>query len=284
MQNFNLNMNKITVDYIQALDYTDFIAFIKETNRCPGGKSSIREIAKNTFLGDDSKIIDVGSNTGFNSLEFAHITKAKVYGIDISENCVKEANTKLGEDDENVKRRVSFRIGSAYNIPFEDEYFNLVMCGGATSFMDNKSKAVEEYFRVLKPWGFLATTQLFYNKKPPKEVLDEVSRAIGVQVNYLNKNDWLNILAANNKYELYYFNEYNFERKNKNDVEKYVSLFIKKNHIAILDKEVKQAIYDKWLNYITIFAKNNDYLSYFIAIFRKNIYLEESEFFLRERV
>lgn len=277
-------MNKITVDYIQALDYTDFIAFIKETNRCPGGKSSIREIAKNTFLEKDSRILDVGSNTGFNSLEFAHITKARIYGIDISENCVNEANIKLSSDNGDIKKRVSFSIGSAYNIPFGDEYFDLVMCGGATSFMDNKNKAVREYFRVLKPWGFLATTQLFYNKKPPKETLDEVSKVIGVKVNYLNKNDWLKILNAKNQYELYYFSEYSFERKSKSDAENYVSIFLKKTHLAMYDKEVKQAIYDKWLDYITIFAKNNDYLSYFIAIFRKNLYLEEEEFFVRGKI
>ncbi|MEK7534671.1 MAG: methyltransferase domain-containing protein [Patescibacteria group bacterium] len=276
-------MNKITKEYIKSLSYTDFISFIKETNRCPGGKSSIREIVHNTFVEQNCKILDVGSNTGFNSLEFAHITKSKVYGIDISESCVNEANYTLNKDTEDVRKRVVFKVGSAYDIPFEQGYFDLVMCGGATSFMENKKKAVSEYFRVLKPWGFLATTQLFYRKKPPEQVLDAVSGIIGAQIKYFNKNDWLNVFNTNNKYELYYFKEYKFENKSRKDVEEYVTMFLQKPHIASLGQEIKKEIYKKWLGYMITFTQNNKYLSYFIALFRKNFYLEEKEFFIRER-
>lgn len=276
-------MVKITKEYIKSLSYTDFISFIRETNRCPGGKNSIREIVQNTFVEQNSMILDVGSNTGFNSLEFAHITKSKVYGIDISESCVNEANNILSKDTEDVKKRVAFKVGSAYDIPFEDGYFDLVMCGGATSFMDDKVKAVSEYFRVLKPWGFLATTQLFYSKKPQRKVLDTVSKIIGIQIKYLNKNDWLSILSTDNKYELYYFKEYKFENKSKKDIEKYVTMFLQKSHIAILDEEVKNEIYRKWFRYMMTFTENNKYLSYFIALFRKNFYPEEKEFFIKNQ-
>lgn len=273
-------MNKITKEYIKSLSYTDFISFIKEVNRCPGGKKSIREIAQNTFVGENSRILDVGSNTGFTSLEFAHITKSKVFGIDISKNCVDEASNILNKDTQDIKNRVVFKVGSAYNIPFEDEYFDLVMCGGATSFMGNKTKAVNEYYRVLKPWGFLATVQLFYIAKPPKKVLVEVSEIIDAKIKYLDKNDWLNIFNTRNKYELYYFKEYRLEDRCRKDVEQYVSMFLQKPHIASLSQEVKKEIYNKWLNYITVFTKNNKYLSYFIALFRKNFYPEEKEFFI----
>src|SRR3989344_2545720 len=260
-------MNKITKEYVKSLSYTDFISLIKETNRCPGGKNSIREIVQNTFVGQDSKVLDVGSNTGFNSLEFAHITKSKVYGIDISESCVNASNNLLSKDTKDVKKRVTFKVGSAYDIPFEDNYFDLVMCGGATSFMDNKSKAVSEYFRVLKPWGFLAATQLFYSKKPPQKVLDAVSKIIGTQIKYLEKTDWLNILSVNNKYELYYFTEYKFESKSNKDIADYANMFLQKPHIADLDQDAKQEIRNKWSSYMTTFSENNEYLSYFTALF-----------------
>lgn len=276
-------MNKITKEYIKSLSYTDFISFIREVNRCPGGKESIREIAQNTFVGENSRILDVGSNTGFTSLEFARIAKSKVFGIDISKNCVDEAMNLLNKDAQYIRDRVTFKVGSAYNIPFEDEYFDLVMCGGATSFMEDKPKAVSEYFRVLKPWGFLATAQLFYSEKPPRRVLDEVSRIIGVQINYLNKNDWLNIFNANNKYELYSLKEYRFENKSKKDIKEFVTMFLQKPHIINLDKEVKKEIYNKWFSYISIFNENNKYLSFFIALFRKNLYTEEKEFFIKNK-
>lgn len=275
-------MNNITSKFIQSLSYTDFISFIKETNRCPGGKNSIREIAQNSFVNEHSKILDIGSNTGFNSLEFAHITKAKIYGIDISKSCVNEAKTIVSKDIDDVKRRVVFKVASAYDIPFKEEYFDLVMCGGATSFMEDKGKAVSEYFRVLKPWGFLATTQLFYSKRPPQRILNAVSEIIGTQIKYLNRDDWLNILRGNNKHELYYFKEYTFMKKTTEDLVSYVSSFLEKPHLINLNKEVKNEIYNKWLNYMKIFTQNSEYLSYFVALFRKNNYSEEEEFFVRK--
>lgn len=275
-------MSKITKDYVKSLSYTDFISFIKETNRCPGGKDSIRRIVQNSFLDKDSKILDVGSNTGFNSLEFAHITKSNVYGIDISESCVEESINTLDKDTEEVKKRVSFKVGSAYDIPFEENFFDLVMCGGATSFMDNKNKAVSEYFRVLKPWGFLAVTQLFYSQKPPNQVLDSVSKIINAKIKYLNKQDWLDIFNTNSNYELYYFKEFKFKDKTEKDLNEYVNLFLQKPHITGLDEDVKKEIRDKWLGYMSAFMENNKYLSYFIALFRKNIYPEEKEFFLKK--
>lgn len=275
-------MIEITKEYIKSLSYTDFISFIKETNRCPGGKDSIRRIVKNSFLGENSKVLDVGSNTGFNSMEFAHITKSKVYGIDISKSCVDESVSTLNKDTEEVKKRVSFKVGSAYDIPFENNFFDLVMCGGATSFMDNKSKAVTEYFRVLKPWGFLAVTQLFYNQKPPTEVLDSVSKIINAKIKYLNKQDWIDIFNANSNHELYYFKEFKFENRTQRDLVNYINLFLEKPHIVNLDADVKKEIYNKWLGYMSAFMENNKYLSYFIALFRKNIYSEEKEFFLKK--
>ncbi|MFA6250435.1 MAG: class I SAM-dependent methyltransferase [Candidatus Shapirobacteria bacterium] len=278
------NSKVINPSYIRSLNYTDFISFIRETNRCPGGKNSIREIVQNTFVGPNSRILDVGSNTGFNSLELAHITSSKVYGIDISESCVNEAKNRLTIDSKDIQKRVTFSVGSAYDLPFRPNFFDLVMCGGATSFMDNKSKAVKEYFRVLKPWGFLATTQLFYSKKPPQNILDSVSNIIGVQIKYLNKDDWLNVFKSNNSHEIYYFREYKFETRSEIDVEKYVSIFMQKPHIASLDKKVKEEISKKWMFYMASFAKNNDYLSYFVALFRKdNLYPEEKEFFTLNR-
>jgi len=275
-------MAKITKGYIKSLSYTDFISFIKETNRCPGGKDSIRRIVQNSFLDQNSRILDVGSNTGFNSLEFAHITKSKVYGIDISESCVNESVNFLNEDVEDVRKRVSFKVGSAYDIPFENNFFDLVMCGGATSFMDNKSKAVKEYFRVLKPWGFLAVTQLFYSKKPPMKVMDDVSKIINSKIRYLTKQDWIDIFNANSGHELYYFKEFEFKDKTKQDLIDYINLFMGKPHITNLDEDVKKEIYNKWFDYMSVFMENNKYLSYFIALFRKNIYPEEKEFFLKK--
>lgn len=147
------DLGNISVQRINNLSYTDFIALIRETNRCPGGKDTVRRVVQNSFVNRGSRVLEVGSNTGFTSLEVAHLVKCRVDGIDISENCVLEAKNKLCEDTEEIKKLVNFQVGSAYEIPFDNDTFDLLIGGGATSFMDKKKKAVSEYVRVVKPWG-----------------------------------------------------------------------------------------------------------------------------------
>lgn len=268
---------------IENLNYTDFIALIKETNRCPGGKDSVRRILLNSFITKDSKVLEVGSNTGFTSLEVAHTAKCNVEGIDISEACVKEANERLSLDTDEIKKLVNFQIGSAYEIPFESEAFDLVITGGATSFMDEKQTAINEYKRVVKPWGFISATQLFYAKTPPQSVLDNVSKAIGVKINPWTADDWLKVFNnTDTGLELYYFEKNELQDRSEEVIKEYISYFMSKPHLSKYDAEVKEAIEKKWKYYIDVFNENHKYLGYFIALFRKPVYAEEPELFIRK--
>jgi len=277
----------LTVDKIEEMSYTDFIALIKETNRCPGGKDTIRRIVQNSFIDSGSKILEIGSNTGFTSLELAHITNSSIWGIDVSESCVEASKELLLKDTEFVQKRVNFQVGSAYDIPFEDQTFDLVVTGGATSFMDKKQKAISEYKRVLKPWGFLSVTQLFYKRKPPREVVDSVSEAIGVKINSWTEDDWKQIFQENQhdeNWELYYYEKQELQSRSRNVIDEYIDYFMKKEHLVNLDDKLKKAIRKKWKYYIDIFNENHKYLGYFIALFRKTVYPEEPELFKRRGI
>lgn len=267
-------------DEIEKMNYTDFIAFIQETNRCPGGKDTIRKIKNILNIDQEFTILDIGSNTGFNSLELAHITKSKIFGIDVSEKCVMESNRKLSEDILDVKNRVSFQIGSAYNIPFSENSFDLIIAGGATAFMTDKGKAINEYERVVKPWRYVCITPLFYNSMPPKELIHKINNLIGNEIKVMNLQDWINIfLTTNLNLELYYVEENKIKNRSENDIDKYVDYFLNKPHIKDLEDSVRVVIRDKWKNYIEVFNENHEYLSYAIVLFRKVYYQEEPEFF-----
>jgi len=276
-------MKKLTKELIEAMSYTDFISLIKETNRCPGGKDSIRKILLNTFTNKDSYVLEVGSNTGFTSLEIAHTLKCKIEGIDISESCVAESREKLLSDNQQIQQLVNFRVGSAYDIPFEDNTFDLVVTGGATSFMDDKQRAVNEYKRVVKPWGFISATQLFYVTKPPQHVLNNVSKAIGVEIKPWGIKDWLSVFYNHQSgLEVYWLEENELQSRNESVIEEYIQYFMDKPHLSTLAEELRNAIYKKWKAYVDIFNENHRYLGYFIALFRKQEYLEEPELFIRK--
>jgi SAM-dependent methyltransferase len=275
------NDKDITPEVISNMSYTDFIAFIKETNRCPGGKKTVRIIAQNAFLTKESHVLEIGSNTGFTSLEIARTVKCRVEGIDINESCIREAQNILDSETKPVRNLVSFSVASAYDIPFSAEIFDLVIVGGATSFMDRKSRAVSEYKRVTKTWGFISVTQLFYATPPPTSVVKSVSSAIGVEIEPWGEERWLNVFTdREHDLELYYYKSYGLNDRPKEHIDEYVGYFIKKPHIQSLSKPVQIAIADKWQNYLAIFNRNHKYLGFFTALLRKRGSPEEPELFM----
>lgn len=276
-----MDTNNITVSDIEKMSYTDFIALLKETNRCPGGKRTIRRIRELIHIDNSTKILDVGSNTGFTSLEFSHITPAHITGIDISEACVIESKKLLSEDIESVKPRVTFQVASAYEIPFPDNEFDVIMTGGATSFMADKSKAITEYFRVLKPWGFLIMSPLTYHTEPPSNVIDDVSKIIGTQIKPMKKEDWIKIATETVKdFELYFQESHTLSSRTYEDMSAYVDYFINKDHIKSVSDEVKNAIKERWTNILKVFNENHKYLGYDIIVSRKRVEPEEPELFI----
>ena len=266
---------------IEQMSYTDFIALLDETNRCPGGKKTIRRIRELIHIDDKTNILDVGSNTGFTSFELARITPANISGIDVSESCVSQAKKSLSKDTESVRSRVTFQVASSYSIPFPDDNFDLIMTGGATSFMDDKSKAIHEYLRVLKPWGFLVISPLTYHTQPPQEIVDEVSEIIGTTIKPMTTEDWVNTVdVAAKDFEVYFNEPHKLSQRTSREIDEYVDYFLKKDHVKNLPKAVKGAIRKRWLSILKVFNENHKFLGYSIIIFRKRLVVEEPELFI----
>lgn len=274
------DIKRLTVQDIHSMSYTDFIVLLRETNRCPGGKDTIYRISSFIDINEKSRILDIGSNTGFTSFEFAHISRAHIYGIDISKVCVNEANRLLNEDIDDVRARVSFSVGSAYEIPFENESFDIVMAGGATGFMNNKDAAINEYRRVLKQWGFLVMTPLVYIKTPPENILNEVGAIIGTKIKPYTPSMWIEAVQKISPFfELYINQDLKIHERTYEEIEEYIQYFLRKEHLISLISNVREAIKERWSHNLHVFNENHKYLGYSILIFRKRLYSEEPELF-----
>ncbi len=99
-------------------------------------------------------VLEVACGTGLVALKIAE-KASRVYGVDISSQMISEAKKKMTEKGfENV----DFSIEDAYNLPFDNNMFDTVICNNALHNMVNPQKALSEINRVLKPKGqFIAT-------------------------------------------------------------------------------------------------------------------------------
>ena len=82
------------------------------------------EIFKQAFDGLDKeiKILEVGCNIGMQLRGLHHLGFKNLYGVDLQVNAVKEAHEKNPE--------LNIIQGSAFDLPFKDHFFDLVMTNG----------------------------------------------------------------------------------------------------------------------------------------------------------
>ncbi|MBD3198060.1 MAG: methyltransferase domain-containing protein [Candidatus Lokiarchaeota archaeon] len=110
----------------------------------------------------NSKILDIGCGTGRTSLKVAKMLKngGYLYGIDIYSKMAISGNdletVQHNAELEGVAEKTSFKFGSATEIPFDDESFDIVNVSSVLHEIHEKGgqmKALNEIYRVLKPGG-----------------------------------------------------------------------------------------------------------------------------------
>ncbi len=261
---------KLSVTDIKGMGYVDFMAILDEINRPPGGKESIRELVLNTFLNKGSKVLDVGCNTGYCSFEIASLVKCKVVGLDINKNMIKTASSLKDKHYKDLKDKISFLQGNGMKLPFKDNTFDLVMSGGSTAFILDIRKALYEYKRVCKPWGFIGDINFYYHTRPPKSLLNTMNKLLEIEIQPWNQEYWLNIYR-NSGLEIYHCSSSVAKTVSNDDVRKYcIQLATEKKW----GKKVTDAAISRLIATMRIFNKNHKYLAFGVFILRKRTFPE----------
>lgn len=120
-------------------------------------------------LGDirGKKILDLGSGDGSFAYQLAK-AGAEVIGIDSDELGVKYATENL--ESKNAKKNLtySFVVASAYQLPFENDTFDAVVCCDVIEHLNEPERMLGEAYRVLKAGGkFVVTTPYRLTEVPP---------------------------------------------------------------------------------------------------------------------
>jgi len=116
-------------------------------------------------------ILDIGTGLGSLAIEFARkLPESKVYGIDVSQEMLKEAESLSKE-----KRisNVEFRNCDVHNMTFQDNYFDLIISFGVLHHLKDIKLAFSQITRVLKAGGLAYVYDL--RKDSPQEVVAEIA-------------------------------------------------------------------------------------------------------------
>ena len=94
--------------------------------------------------GAANNALDAGCGTG---LVTRHIIANHTIGLDINPWALKRAQSYASN--------VRFMCGDINNLPFEDEYFDLIVCTHTLEHLEHPKQALDELYRVLQPGGLL---------------------------------------------------------------------------------------------------------------------------------
>ncbi|MBW2707485.1 MAG: class I SAM-dependent methyltransferase [Deltaproteobacteria bacterium] len=129
------------------------------------GRAATREVAEMANLKASDLILDVGCGLGGTARYLAEHYKCQVKGIDLTEEYI-SAGTKLTEFA-NLSDRVELHYGSALDLPYENEQFDIVMTQHVQMNIFNKHRFYSEIARVLKPGDRFVFHDVFRSSGKP---------------------------------------------------------------------------------------------------------------------
>lgn len=271
-----MNLQAITSDDIFAMSYNELIGIVQETNRPPGGINSIIEIAVRSFLDSDNTVLEIGTSTGFTAIELARLTGAGITAIDINETSLSVAEERaklLGVSD-----KIEFELQDAMLLPYSNEHYDLVFCGNVTSLLSNRDQALLEYTRVLKTGGILAAIPMYYIETPPIEILEQVRKAIQVEIVPSYKVDWVDFFHSSSL-QSYWTQDYRFTIPSPTEIKTYVEAILERPHLQSLDSNAMATLEKTYTSFIKLFSENLSYMGYSIIMLRKEASFIDPELF-----
>ena len=119
-------------------------------------------------------VVDVGSGAGLDALIASKLVgdKGRVIGIDMTPAMLN--NAQAGADAMGAGN-VEFREGFVDNLPFPDQFADVVISNGVLNLSLDKRKTLTEWARVLKPNGRLHIGDILIEKAMPQTALDDIS-------------------------------------------------------------------------------------------------------------
>jgi len=140
-------------------------------------------------------VLDLGSGGGIDVLLSAKRVGAtgKAYGLDMTDEMLALANeNKRKAGAENVE----FLKGEIENIPLPDNSVDVIISNCVINLSADKDRVLREAFRVLKPGGRFAVSDVVTRGEMLPEIRQSVLAWVGCIAGALEENDYRNKLAT----------------------------------------------------------------------------------------
>lgn len=140
-------------------------------------------------------VLDFGSGAGFDCFLAASKVGAngKVIGVDMTPEMVGKARDNAKK---NEIKNVEFRLGEVENLPVSDNSVDVVISNCVINLSTDKPKVFQEAYRVLRPSGRIAISDIALKKELPKRIRESIEAYVGCVGGAILINEYKKIVKA----------------------------------------------------------------------------------------
>jgi SAM-dependent methyltransferase len=123
-------------------------------------------------------VLDLGSGAGFDCLLAAHSVgkTGRVIGVDMTDDMLEKARANAAKSGHG---NVEFRKGEIETLPVDDGSVDVVISNCVLNLVPDKDRAFREIYRVLKPGGRLAVSDMAWLSEPDISLRKDMEALVG---------------------------------------------------------------------------------------------------------
>ncbi|MFH1240385.1 MAG: methyltransferase domain-containing protein [Candidatus Diapherotrites archaeon] len=133
-----------------------------------GGLKGTLDLVKLCRIKKESHILEIGCGVGKTTCYLAENIGCKIIAVDLSPEMIQRAKERAQK--KNLLDKIRFKESNAMQLPFPDNTFDAVISESVTAFPEDKQKAINEYYRVLKSGGFVGLNETTWIKTPTEDI------------------------------------------------------------------------------------------------------------------
>lgn len=146
-------------------------------------------------INEGDTVLDLGSGAGFDCFLASYKVgkSGLVIGVDMTSEMVEKARTNAKKGN---YTNVDFRQGELENMPVADNYIDVVISNCVINLVPDKKRVFKEAFRVLKPGGRLAVSDIVLLNELPEFVKRSNEAYIGCLAGAIMKDRYIEAMRS----------------------------------------------------------------------------------------